>query len=165
MRGLSYLLTGWMLWAGGAGLVNAEPLALAVWSFDNNSLIASEDVDHFQQTLPDLLLADLGRYPALQLVDRQNLVQALEEQKLGGSELVSLEDRLKLGRIVGASAMVFGSYMVVDDQIRIDIRLVEVETSLTTFSQDATTSVASVEAEMHKLAEQIGRKLTVPSPD
>lgn len=162
MRGLSYALAGWMLWAGNSALVNAEPLTLAVWSFDNNSLIASEDIDHFQQTLPDLLLADLGRYPALQLVDRQNLTKALEEQKLGGSELVSAEDRLKLGRIVGASAMVFGSYMVVEEQIRVDIRLVEVETSLTRFSKDMTTSVASVEAEMHKLAEHIGEKLAVP---
>lgn len=143
-------------------MVNAEPLALAVWSFENNSLIASEDVDHFQQSLPDLLLADLSRYPALQLVDRQNLVKALEEQKLGGSELVSVEDRLKLGRIVGASAMLFGSYVVVDDQIRIDIRLVDVETSLIRFSRAAITSLASVESEMRKVAEDLGEKLARP---
>ncbi|MGH6634728.1 MAG: CsgG/HfaB family protein [Gammaproteobacteria bacterium] len=162
MRGLSYVLMGWMLWAGSTALVNAEPLALAVWSFENNSLIASEDVDHFQQTLPDLLLSDLSRYPALQLVDRQNLVKALEEQKLGGSELVSVEDRLKLGRIVGASAMLFGSYVVVDDQIRIDIRLVDVETSLTTFSKATITSLASVETEMQKVAEDLREKLARP---
>ena len=162
MRGRSYLLTGWILWAGSAGLVNAEPLALAVWSFENNSLIASEDVDHFQQTLPDILLADLGRYPALQLVDRQNLAKALEEQKLGGSELVSTEDRLKLGRIVGASAMLFGSYVVVNDQIRIDIRLVDVETSLIRFSKATITSLALVEIEMQKVAEDLGGKLARP---
>lgn len=162
MRGLGYLLAGWMLWAGSTALVSAEPLALAVWSFENNSLIASEDVDHFQQTLPNLLLSDLSRYPALQLVDRQNLVKALEEQKLGGSELVSVEDRLKLGRIVGASAMLFGSYVVVDDQIRIDIRLVDVETALTTFSKATITSLASVETEMHKVAEDLGEKLARP---
>jgi len=162
MRGRSYLLTGWILWAGSTTSVNADPLALAVWGFENNSLITNEDVDHFQQTLPDLLLADLSRYPALQLVDRQNLVHALEEQKLGGSELVSVEDRLKLGRIVGASAMVFGSYVVVDDQIRIDIRLVEVETSLTTFSRAAITSLTSVETEMQKVAEDLGEKLARP---
>ncbi|MGH8580267.1 MAG: CsgG/HfaB family protein [Gammaproteobacteria bacterium] len=162
MRGLSYLLRGWILWAGSTALVNAEPVALAVWSFENNSLIAGEDVDHFQQTLPDLLLADLSRYPALQIVERQNLVKALEEQKLGGGELVAEEDRLKLGGIVGASAMVFGSYVVVDDQIRIDIRLVEVETSLTTFSKATITSLASVETEMQKVAEDLGEKLARP---
>lgn len=162
MRGLSYLLAGWTLWVSGNALVNADPVALAIWSFENNSLTASENVDHFQQTLPDLLVADLSRYPALQIVERQNLVQALEEQKLGASELVAEEDRLKLGRIVGASAMVFGSYVVVDDQIRIDVRVVEVETSLTTFSKDTTTSLASVETEMHKLAEDLGNKLVGP---
>ncbi|MGH8651402.1 MAG: CsgG/HfaB family protein [Gammaproteobacteria bacterium] len=162
MRGLSYLLAGWMLWVGGTVLVNAEPLALAIWSFENNSLTASKNVDHFQQTLPDLLVADLSRYPALQIVERQNLLKALEEQKLGASGLVAEEDRLKLGRIVGASAMVFGSYVVVDDQIRIDIRLVEVETSLTKFSKDTTTSLASVETEMRKVAEDLGEKLARP---
>ncbi|MGH8615573.1 MAG: CsgG/HfaB family protein [Gammaproteobacteria bacterium] len=134
-------------------------MALAVWSFENNSVIATEDVDHFQQTLPDLLSADLSRYPALQLVDRQNLAKALEEQKLGGGELVSTEDRLKLGRIVGASAMLFGSYVVVNDQIRIDIRLVDVETSLIRFSKATITSLASVETEMQKVAEDLGGKL------
>ncbi len=151
-----------MLWVGGTALVHAEPLALAVWSFENNSLIPRENIDHFQQTLPDLLLADLSRHPALEIVERQNLVNALEEQKLGASGLVAEQDRLKLGRIVGASAMVFGSYVVVDDQIRIDIRLVEVETSLTTFSKDTTTSLASVETEMHKVAEDLGDKLARP---
>lgn len=162
MRGLRYLLTGWMLWAGSAGLVNAEPLGVAVWTFENNSLIASDEVDHLRQILPDLLLADLSHYPTLQLVDRQNLVKALEEQKLGGSELVSAADRLELGRIVGASAMVFGSYIVVDDQIRIDIRLVDVETSLTKLSKATITSLASVETEMHKVAEDLGKKLARP---
>lgn len=162
MRGLRYLLTGWMVWAGSAGLVNAEPLGVAVWTFENNSLIASDEVDHLRQILPDLLLADLSHYPTLQLVDRQNLVKALEEQKLGGSELVSAADRLELGRIVGASAMVFGSYIVVDDQIRIDIRLVDVETSLTKLSKATITSLASVETEMHKVAEDLGKKLARP---
>ncbi len=163
MRGLSYLLAGcWTLWVGGTALVNADPVALAIWSFENNSLTASKNVDHFQQTLPDLLVADLSRYPALQIVERQNLVQALEEQKLGASELVAEEDRLKLGRIAGASAMLFGSYVVVDDQIRIDVRVVEVETSLIKFSKDTTTSLASVETEMHKLAEGLGEKLARP---
>ncbi|MGH8604704.1 MAG: hypothetical protein ACREXR_18545, partial [Gammaproteobacteria bacterium] len=61
-----------------------------------------------------------------------------------------------------ASAMVFGSYVVVNDQIRIDIRLVDVETSLIRFSKATITSLASVETEMQKVAEDLGGKLAGP---
>jgi hypothetical protein len=53
---------------------------------------------------------------------------ALEELGLGSSSLADESARLKLGRFVGANLMIFGGYQVVMDQMRIDLRMIEVET-------------------------------------
>jgi aspartyl aminopeptidase len=40
--------------------------------------------------------------------------------------------RLQLGRLLQAQQMVFGSYMVIEDVVRIDLRLVDVQTGVIT---------------------------------
>jgi hypothetical protein len=56
------------------------------------------------------------------------LNRVLEELHLGSSALADEQTRLKLGKLVGARLMVFGGYQVFGGQMRIDLRLVEVET-------------------------------------
>ncbi len=62
------------------------------------------------------------------VVERQRLLLALEELRLGTTHLVDESTRLKLGRMLGARWMVFGGYQIIGDQMRLDLRLVEVET-------------------------------------
>ena len=62
------------------------------------------------------------------VVERERLLLALEELNLGTTSLVDESTRLRIGRIVGAQLMAFGAYQVIVDQMRLDLRLVEVET-------------------------------------
>jgi hypothetical protein len=62
------------------------------------------------------------------VIERQRLLLALEELRLGTTSIVDESTRLKLGKIVAARFMVFGGYQVVGDKMRLDLRLVEVET-------------------------------------
>jgi curli biogenesis system outer membrane secretion channel CsgG len=62
------------------------------------------------------------------LVERERLVRILEELHLGTTAVVDEATRLKLGKMAGARWMVFGGYQVIADQMRLDLRLVEVET-------------------------------------
>lgn len=66
-----------------------------------------------------------GRYT---VVERQRLLLALEELNLGSSDLADAGTRLRVGRIVGARQMLFGTYLVFDEILQLDIRRVEVET-------------------------------------
>ena len=52
----------------------------------------------------------------------------MEELKLGSSSLADEDTRLKLGRLSGARLMVFGGYQIIGSRMRLDLRLVEVET-------------------------------------
>lgn len=133
----------------------ARPVTVAVWDFDDNSFASSADSDYLRRGLSEMLLADLAGVPGLKLVERVHLRDALEEQRLGASNLVSEEDRLRLGRIVGASTMVFGSFMVVGSQVRVDVRAVDVETSLVKFTRDATTAVPALPEAIHHIAQAL----------
>jgi curli biogenesis system outer membrane secretion channel CsgG len=149
---------------GLCGTLAAAPAArtIAVWSFDNNSMAASGELDFLRQSLADTLLAEFAKEPGLRLVEREQLQKVLEEQKLASSELVSEADRLKLGRIAGATHMAFGSFMEMGGQVRIDVRVVEVETSLVKASADATTSLGEAEQALQGLAQKLAANLTAP---
>jgi TolB-like protein len=82
---------------------------------------------------------DLGEFLAAQVaetvqgkgytvVERQRLLILLEELRVGSSSLADESTRLRLGRLSGARFMVFGGYQIAGGSMRIDLRLVDVET-------------------------------------
>lgn len=105
-----------------------EPVrwSVAVLDFENLS-----PLDAAQADLTDLLTAkaietidDMDRYD---VVERQRLAMVLEELNLGSSMVADRQTQLRLGDITGARLMVFGSYQVIVNQLRLDVRLVDVE--------------------------------------
>jgi len=98
---------------------------IAVWDLENLSPSGS------QMDLGNLLSATImetvqeGGYTA---IEREKLELALRELNLGSSSLSDSSTRLRIGRILGARWMIFGAYQVVADQMRLDLRMVEVET-------------------------------------
>ena len=100
--------------------------SVAVLDYENLSPLNTAQAD-----LTDLLTAkaietieDDGRFD---VVERQHLAMVLEELSLGSSLVADRQTQLKLGDITGAQLMVFGSYQVIENQLRLDVRLVEVE--------------------------------------
>ncbi len=115
--------------AGGAarGPDEGGPPSVAVWDFDDltaggetqpglGELLAARAVEAFQAG---------GKYA---VVERQRLLLALEELHLGSGALADESTRLRLGRMTGARYMVFGGFQVVAGRMRLDLRMVEVET-------------------------------------
>jgi curli biogenesis system outer membrane secretion channel CsgG len=99
---------------------------VAVFDYENLSPLNTADLD-----LTELLTAkaietieDKGRYD---VVERQHLERVLEELNLGTSMVADRQNQLKLGEITGARLMVFGSYQVIENQMRLDVRLVDVQ--------------------------------------
>lgn len=101
--------------------------AVAVWDFDNLTPSASvrDDLGEVMSSQVIDTLQKRGDHP---VVERQRLLLAMEELKLGSSSLADEETRLRLGRLSGARLMVFGGYQIIGKQMRLDLRLVDVET-------------------------------------
>jgi TolB-like protein len=105
---------------------------------------------------PDLLnvMSDLGRYIANRLttrlaqsekffvVERQRLGQLLSELKFSMTDLVDPEKAKQLGQIVGVEAILVGTVSDLGNQVDVDARVIEIDTSrmlvsvATTISKD-----------------------------
>jgi|GEM_PF-1886329 len=135
------LCLGWLLSVSLHGIAGpATPVTLVIWPFDAMATGASasaEDTSLVRDVLPDLLASDLAASPRVQLVERQHLLEILNEQKLGASDLADEATRLRLGRLSGAQFMVFGQHVRLGPVWRLDSRLVEVETArvVTSFTE------------------------------
>ena len=99
---------------------------LAVWDLEDVSPGESRaDLGEIMSARTIEVLQNKGNYT---VVERTRLVRVLEELRIGSSTLADEETRLRVGRLVGARFMVFGGYQIIGGVIRVDLRLVEVET-------------------------------------
>lgn len=100
--------------------------AIAVWSVEDVSPASSrQDVGDI---LSDQIIEAIKKRGEYEVVERKRLILALEELRLGTNALVDESTRLRLGKLLGARWMIFGGYLAAGDQMRLDLRLVEVET-------------------------------------
>jgi curli biogenesis system outer membrane secretion channel CsgG len=99
---------------------------VAVWDLEDLSPgLAREALGELFAAQVMDVLRNRGTYT---VVERSRLLRVLEELQLGSSSLVDEQTRMRLGKLVGARWMVFGGYQVIGVQMRVDLRLVEVET-------------------------------------
>lgn len=101
--------------------------AVAVWNLENLSMGDASRPD-LGELLSSEIMQTVKDKAGLPVVEREKLVTVLEELNLGSSALADESTRLKVGRMIGAREMVFGSYMAVGPTVRIDLRRVDVET-------------------------------------
>jgi curli biogenesis system outer membrane secretion channel CsgG len=99
---------------------------VAVWELED--LTSDGQLAHAGELLSAQIADTLGKTGKYAVVDRMRLVRILEEQHLSSSSLADRQSQLKLGALIGAQLMVFGGYQLLGDKVRIDIRMVNVET-------------------------------------
>jgi TolB-like protein len=140
---------------------NALP-AVVVWDFDNQTpgtLSAASANDFLRRSLSENLTSTLLQVAGLPVVERQRLKDLLAEQKLSAADLADDDARVRLGRIVGASRMVFGGYFVLGQQVQVHVRVVDTATSRVLFSDEASTSLDEVMQQVEWLNRRLARAL------
>ncbi len=108
------------------GSTYPDNAVVAVWDFDNltPSVYAQPDLGELLSSQVIETLQKKGGHP---LVERDRLLLALKELQLGTTAVADESTRLRLGKLSGASLMVFGGYQIIGDRMRLDVRLVDVE--------------------------------------
>jgi len=117
--------------------------AVAVWDLENLSPMNVPQPD-LGELLSAAVIQTLKEEAAWTVVERERLLLALEELGLGTASLADEATRLRLGRLVGARLMVFGGYQVIQHEMRLDLRLVEVETGKILKAAEKTTSAGNL---------------------
>ena len=117
--------------------------AIAVWDLENLSPNAYAQAD-LGTLLSAKIMETVRQNAQCTLVERQQLQLVLRELDLGSSALADASTQLRIGKIAGARLMIFGAYQVIADQMRLDLRIVEVETGRILKAVEKTVSSADL---------------------
>lgn len=150
-----------------AGVLSAKDnKTLAILDFSNNSLMDKEKHASLSQGLAEIMITELSKVQSLQLVERQKINSLIQEMQLSQSGIISEAAGVQVGKLLGVHFLVFGSYMIsFNDKIRVDIRIVEVETGVTIKAEEVTDKVTKLFKIIKKLNEKITKDLDLKLTD
>jgi len=103
---------------------------LAILPFDNNSITEPEKYAPLSDGLAAMLITDLNKNDSvLTVIERNKIKSILKEIALGQMGGVDQSTAIEAGKILGAQSIAFGSFTIMGDMIRIDVRIIKVESS------------------------------------
>ena len=103
-----------------------NPAVIAVTPFTN--LSGQKDYDWLSTGIGEVFTTKLGSLSCFNLVERIKISEALKEMELGQTGLVDEKTAPQVGKMIGAEGLVTGSFQIVGQAVRIDARLLDVET-------------------------------------
>jgi TolB-like protein len=104
---------------------------IAVLPFNNGGSYGQgkEDFDALERGIAGMMISELAQNPAARVVERQEIQRLLDEQNLGAQNRVDPQTAAKIGKLVGARYVVLGTFVDFYGDFRVDVRLVNTETS------------------------------------
>ncbi len=87
-----------------------------------------EALASLRKGLTQMLISDLSQSDKLTLVERVQLEAVMDELKLGQTRAIDGTTAAKVGKLLGARYLVLGGYFEFAGSLRVDVRVVHVET-------------------------------------
>lgn len=143
----------------------AEITTIAIMEFDNHSIGEfQEKLGSLSKGLADFFEHDFAKISSLKVIERDKIDFVLKEIALQQSGSVDKATAVKVGKILGAQLMVFGSITQLDSkQTRMVVRAVNVETSeiIASVDKEGKPEYSKMEKELVKeLAGELDFKLS-----
>lgn len=161
MKETLYAVIFSMLFACSA-FAGSDERTIAVFDFENNSIFARDTYAPLSNGLAQIFISELGHVESLTIVERRKLKEVLDEIKLQQSGVTGVRYTARAGALCGAQYMVFGSFIVdLKEKIRIDIRVVHVESGKTVKAAEVTGKGKEFLPLIKKLSEEIVGSLPV----
>ena len=143
---------------------------LAIMDFTNSALggRANADYEPLRKGMADILINELAaNNPNIRIVEREHIQAILEEQNLATSGRVDANTAVRVGKVLGARYMLFGSFFIdLNNRLRLDLRAVNVETSQVGERGEVFTVSGKSEDILDKIqeiAQQVSKKLNLPA--
>ena len=86
------------------------------------------ELTNLRKGLAQMLISDLSEVKGITLVERARLEEVLKEIKLSRSTKFDPKTANRVGKLLGARYIVMGGFFVFSNKLRIDSRIVDVET-------------------------------------
>jgi TolB-like protein len=149
--------------AAQGGGQDARP-GIAVFAFTNGGSYGQqkEDYDALERGMAGMLISELAANPALRVVERENIQHLVDEQNLGASGRVDAQTASKIGKLVGARYAVMGDFIDLYGDFRVDVRVVNVETSEIIKTEKATMQREHLFDLVRNVAAALNKDLNLP---
>lgn len=135
----------------------SERITVGVLDFERNA--NDEKLEPYRKGLTDMFITELRKMPELRPVERSRLDTVMREFELGELGVIDPETIQKIGRALGAQALYYGGFIVpVGTMLRLDARLVRVETMEVLASEESTAKSIS-DKELLKIVRKQARKI------
>jgi TolB-like protein len=125
---------------------------IAIMEFDNFSVGEyKENLGDLSKGLADFFEYDFSKFPGMKIVERDKLDYLLREAKLSEEGKIDPATAVRVGKMLGAQLMVFGSITQLDGKnARMVVRVVDVETSeiITTADREGKPNFVEMEKEL-----------------
>jgi len=146
--------------------VEPEIKTIAIMQFDNYSVGKfQEQLGYLSKGLADFFEHDFAKISSLKVIERDKIDFVLKEIELQQSGKVDKATAARVGKILGAQLMVFGSITQLDNKhTRMIVRVVKVETSEIIASVDREGKPDYVKMEK-ELVEEIAGQLDIILPE
>jgi len=119
--------------------LHAEPIKIGVMPFANNSLEDKEALDPLMKGMAVMMMTELSKMSGLTVIERADLEKIIKELGLSMSGMVDEASLQKAGKLLGADMLMLGSFNnSFGGQMRIDARMVKVETGETIKAEEVT---------------------------
>ena len=143
----------------------SEVTTIAIMEFDNFSVGQyQEELGYLAKGLADFFEIDFSKVTSLRVVERDKINAVLRELELTEAGKVDQATAAKVGKLLGAQLMVFGSITQLDGKTaRMVVRVVKTETSeiLTSVDKEGKPDYVKMEKELvAELAEKLDIKIT-----
>jgi TolB-like protein len=103
-------------------------LKLAVLYFKDTSL--NGNYANFVEGLPDILMTGLSQSQQITIVERVQINEAIRNFKIERSGYIDDSTAVKVGKWLGADAIVIGNFMSIGQDVRIDARVINISTGV-----------------------------------
>jgi len=119
----------------------AGPLTVGVLPFANNSLADRDAMAPLSKGLADMMITELAKMKSLKIIERADLDKVIREAGLSQAGITDETAAQNMGKLLGADLLLLGSFNnSFGGELRIDARLVKVETGETVKAEEATGS-------------------------
>ena len=154
------------------GLFALIAVSHQLWAQDDKPTVAvlhfssfalARDAKDLGPALLDMVTTELSKKDAIRVIDRAQVEDLLTKQKLLVSGRVSDAEAMRAGKLLGAQYIVSGGVVMDKTDARLDIRLVDVETGLTTRSFKEKGKQDDLLSLVENLADNFTKDLKLPS--
>ncbi|MBZ5722424.1 MAG: tetratricopeptide repeat protein [Acidobacteriia bacterium] len=155
-------LAGWMArgrisFRTGNSAVHGPVTSLAILPFRNAS--GDPALDWLGSSMAQMLSTDVGQSASLRTVSSDRLHQVMKDLHLGGDAQLDPQTLKQIGEFSNAQTLVWGQYVKVGDQIRIDATLQDLKRQRTATLKAEASSDKDLLAAVDRLAQAIRENL------